>query len=37
MQIIKFRYFQLSAMIKNGNNFYYITYTERMMINIMIQ
>jgi len=24
-------------MIKNGNNFYYITYTERMMINIMIQ
>jgi len=25
------------VIIKNGNNFYYITYTERMMINIMIQ
>jgi len=24
-------------MIKNDNNFFYITYTERMMINIMIQ
>jgi len=24
-------------MIKNSNNYYYITYTERMMINIMIQ
>jgi len=24
-------------MIKNGNNFFYITYTEHMMINIIIQ
>jgi len=36
-QIILFSHFQLSVMIKNCNNFYYITYTERMMINIMIQ